>query len=107
MKPKEDSPQYWNSLALEIFDELKVEADAIMDGLAQDGYAPGEVPLSIDVLKKMLPADALGAIQRDIQNPHRAKNAVSIFGQYLNHLERQALLVGGGSSPATIPKVSV
>lgn len=106
MTVKEDSASYWNELALEIFDELKGEADAIMDGLVQEGYAPGEVPLSIDLLKKMLPADALGAIQSDLQNPHRAKNAVSVFAQYLSHMERQALLVG--ANPAgPIPKVSV
>lgn len=89
--PEEDTPAYWNALALEIFDELKPDVDMMLDTLTAGGIAPGEVLPTLPLLKKMGPAKALTAIGNMLATPRHAAKGVNLFARYLQSLESASL----------------
>lgn len=85
--PEEDTPEYWNQLVLEIFDELKDEADWMMDTLTRGGILPGEPKVTLQMLQRMEPPRALATIGRMMQTPHQQRDGVDLLAKYLTAVQ--------------------
>lgn len=94
MSVEEDTPDYWNELALELFEELKPEVDWMVDTLTKGGRPPGEVKPTMALLTKMPVPQAMQLLGRGMAQPQTARETVHLFAQYLQHLETQSLDAG-------------
>lgn len=92
--PEEDSPEYWNQLAVEIVKELAPEVDWMVETLTLGGIVPGEVKPTLTMLKGMQPPLAMAVIGRQLQNPLHQADGVTLFKQYLQGIEKAALKAG-------------